>query len=225
MTSEELKRILEEVPEHANFMPDFFMKIPSLTGELVLALLNKLGETPNVKFLEVGTFHGATAAAASYGHKSPDRRFITIDNFSQALEFTRPLVDEEKVTISQVKDVVLNLQSLCGFEFIEGDCFSEKVIAQVPNDINVYFYDGPHTEEDQVEAIAYYADKLVEDALIIIDDWNYPWVPTGTHLGLKEANLKVKHFFQCEAWSQPELGEYSRNGWWNGLGMFIVGKG
>lgn len=211
-----LTKILDEVEEHANFMPNLFMAIPSFTGELVLALMNKLGSIGGTKFLEIGAFQGATITAASYNNQHPESRFISIDNFSQAEQ----LSSESDTCRESVK----NLQQLCGFEFREGDCWSKEVIDSIPNDINVYWYDGPHTEEDQYNAIVKYKDKLVEDCLILVDDYNWNCVKAGTINGIRDAKLKVKMHHELKARIEEGTTDADRLGWWNGIGLFIIGK-
>jgi predicted O-methyltransferase YrrM len=84
--------------------------------------------------------------------------------------------------------------------------------------IDFMFYDADHSEDMTAQAIVYFADKLVDDAIIVIDDANWDGVVRGARKGIEQAGLEVK-FSRVMLNSQENADE-----WWNGLCVFVIGR-
>jgi hypothetical protein len=163
-------------------------------------------DSNNVNYLEIGTWLGSTFVAALYGNTL--KSAIAIDNFSQF---------SGTMTGFMTNCAKSQLQN---FRFINSDCFnlSEADMATI-KDVNVYFYDGDHTHEDQRKALTYYINVLQDVFIFIVDDWNHEPARTGTRAGLLETNLKVH-----KEWELPANYNGDQANWWNGLYVAVCEK-
>ena len=103
---------------------------------------------------------------------------------------------------------------------INQDCFLFN--KEGLKNINVYFYDGDHSEESQEKGLIYYNDILADTVIIIVDDWNAPNVRSGTRKAIKELNWKI-----LKEWELPgQSGNWSANSglYWNGLYVSVIQK-
>lgn len=182
--------------------------IKGMSSKKNRVFLNELlGEdSQNVNYLEIGTWLGSTFVSALY--KNNLKSAIAIDNFSQ---FQGTLT--EFMTNCAKSEII-------DFKFINADCFNlsgqEKSSIK---DVNVYFYDGDHTHEDQRKALSYYIDTLQDVFIFIVDDWNHEPARTGTRAGLVETNIKVH-----KEWELPADFNGDRLNWWNGLYVAVCEK-
>jgi hypothetical protein len=208
LSEAQFKEIVDAVPEYCNEMPSFIFEIPGFTGEKVQALFALLAEAmPQVKWLEVGAFYGATISAAAYGH---DGQFVTVDDFRQC------------ENAEEARTSVTALAPRCGFRLVDLDCFSPEALTLVPEGVEIYFFDGPHGAYDHARAISHYAPKLADEFLLIVDDWNWETTRDGTHKGILDARLKISWIKEIKANVEP--GDGDRYGWWNSLGVFALKK-
>jgi len=159
----------------------------------------------NCVHLTVGTWRGASLLSAQCNNIG---RYIGIDNWTQ---FVASEVADKKDVRTEFFQAVKNCSS--NIEIIEGDCFSQEVFDQVPNDINFLFYDANHDEKFQHDAPIFWYPKLTNQAIYIVDDWDWDWVRKGTLEGLTDAKLRISF--------QKEL---PGSQWHNGLSIFIVDK-
>lgn len=163
-------------------------------------------DSESINYLEIGTWMGSTFVSAMYGNKV--KSAIAIDNFSQF---------QGNMTTFSLNCVNSNISN---FRFINADCFNlSQEDKDSIKDINIYFYDGDHTHEDQRKALTYYIDVLTDIFVLIVDDWNHPPVKTGTRQGLTENNLKVH-----KEWELPADFNGDRLNWWNGLYVAVCEK-
>jgi hypothetical protein len=158
-------------------LPDEIRAITGMSGQryrsLINSLIEKLGHT---RYLEVGSWLGSTAAAAIYGNNV---EAVCIDNWSK-FEGTKEKF-LENMAKAQSCHSTLNL--------IEQDFRS--VDYSTLGQFNVYFFDGPHSEVDQRDAIVGVQSCLSEPFILIVDDWNWPAVRMGTMRGLLTARYRV----------------------------------
>lgn len=190
------------------------MNIHGMSAAKNRIMLNHLVSYPKARYLEVGVYAGATFCAALAGNK-PEYA-CAIDNFTEFTEYANP----EKEFLSNTKKFV-NTK----FDFFKRDCFDltktqkEKLKQQR---INMFYYDGPHTEEDHMKAITEYYDFLDEVFIIIVDDWNELPVRNGTFRGLKAMDLKV--WWQIDLKADTSTGSKDKREWWNGVWVAVCQK-
>lgn len=161
-------------------------------------------------YLEVGLFCGATFCASF----NKNTTSIGIENHSQDFSAGFDVVAQE------LKDNVENLKEL-GKEVkvIYEDCF-EMDTSVLPNDIDIYFFDGFHSEETQRKALPYFLDKMANKFIWVVDDYSWDYVKEGTDNGLKEVEDKI------EIEKQWVLGEGCNNHpiWHNSVLVLLINK-
>lgn len=187
------------------------MNINGMSAAKNRIFLNHLVSYPKARYLEVGVYHGSTFCAALHGNKP--QYACAIDNFSE-------FGGSEKVFKENTKKFVG-----VDFDFFNRDCF-DLTTAQKKKlsgkKINMYMYDGPHSEEDHVKAITEYYDYLDDLFILIIDDWNFQQVRNGTYKGLKEKNIKVWWHIELEGTIID--GNFDKRNWWNGVFVAVCQK-
>jgi hypothetical protein len=164
------------VPRGRRF-DDLVDGIPNLATENVLALLNLAGSLlgPGESYVEVGSFYGASLIGAARGNPG---EFIGIDRFS--------------FDVAEVRGRRLPPASRSGLEesiarfgstatIIEGDAF-EVIGGGLLGDrrVGVYYWDGPHDYDGQMRGTRAIEPWLADEALIVIDDYDWETVAAAT---------------------------------------------
>lgn len=176
-----------------------------MSGVKTRNLLNNLCALPDTNYLEIGLSRGSTFIPAIYGNEEHMANAVGIDNWQ---------LPHREIFLGKLKQYTLGYSVL-----LEGNCFSDDVIAQVPGDMTVYFYDGDHTKFSQEQAITRYYDKMADRFVLLVDDWAWEDVREGTYDGIDRVKLKVEH-----KWEMAPVTENDGLNWWNGLGIFILRK-
>ena len=57
----------------------------------------------------------------------------------------------------------------------------------------------------------------------MIDDWNWEDVRNGTLDAFKDLNTNIKFKYEIIT-EQPHYDYDGKIGWWNGIGIFVIGK-
>jgi predicted O-methyltransferase YrrM len=157
---------------------DVIAEVPNLAEENVLALLNFAASLlgPGESYVEVGTYYGASLIGAMRGNQGD---FVAIEAFSFG-----PL---------EVKGRALPAASRAGLEetlrrfgaegatIIEGDAF-EVLEGGVLGErrVGVYYYDGPHSYEEQLRGLRAVEPWLSDEALLVVDDHDWERVMRAT---------------------------------------------
>ncbi|MDR3637361.1 MAG: glycosyltransferase [Isosphaeraceae bacterium] len=180
------------------------LAVPGMTSPRVKHFLNNLCRGEHVVYLEVGSWQGATATAASC--RNPGR-FTAVENFSQGGK------DEFQANRRATAE-------WCRFGFVEGDCWltPAEQIAEAAS-VNVYLYDGPHDYESQVRAFTHFDTLLAREFVAVVDDWDHPPVRKGTRVAFDTLNYEV-----VREWELPARFNGDTDNWWNGLYVGVVRK-
>jgi predicted O-methyltransferase YrrM len=141
-----------------------------------LFLNNLIATMPDPRYLEIGIFRGATLCAAISNNKV---HATGVDNWSEyggkATEFYINLAafkgPDAKVTVIEQDFRTVNYAALGSF--------------------NVGFYDGPHQAKDQYDGARLIVEALEPQAVLLIDDWNWPDVRTGTMNALHDTGAHI----------------------------------
>lgn len=175
----ELPRLFEDFPSSPQprglRFDDVIAGVPNLATENVLALLNLAASLlpPGESYVEVGSYFGASLIGAMRGNEGD---FVAIDRFQFG-----PL---------EVKGVEIPAASREGLEgklrefgadratILEGDAF-EVLEGGALGDrrVGVYYYDGGHDYDSQVRGMRAVEPWLADEALLIVDD--YDWDDVG----------------------------------------------
>jgi predicted O-methyltransferase YrrM len=152
-----------EHPRDRRFAP-ILADVGGLARENNLALLNLaasfLGKGES--YVEVGSFKGLSLIAAMLGNTGD---FVGIDDFSLG-EGSRTLLEAN-----------LRRYGLAGHAILEGDAF-ELLRRGALGDrrVGVYYYDAAHDYRSQLRGLRLVEPLLAEDALLIVDDTDWPQV-------------------------------------------------
>lgn len=176
--------------------------------------LNNLCSLPGARYLEIGVWKGSTFISALYNNTDTICDAIAIDQWFDA---QIPLLNNEKESFIANTAKFLPSKS---FKLFEQDAFAitpEDICS--PASINIYFYDGDHSEKAQYQAFVHYDKILAHKFIAIVDDWNWLRVQQGTKRAFSD--LKYKIIFEIEL---PSNGNCDTANWWNGLYVAIIEK-
>ena len=164
-------------------LPPEIRYMEGMSGKKYRYLINNLIEqTPDARYLEVGSWRGSTAASAVWGN---DCTALCIDNWSDFLW------GDSKENVRGVFEQ--NLKAASGATAKSG--FIDRDFRQVDystiGKFNVYMFDGPHSEQDQYDGVVIAQPALDDTHYLIVDDYNGEGVRAGTERAIKDLNLTV----------------------------------
>jgi len=194
--------------------------VRGMSTENIRFLFNEIIKrfAPNGNYLEVGIFRGCSLLSAALFN--PSTRCIGIDNFSEFnynSEGWRPsdgLNNEEEFRSNLAK-----FSSVENIEWYNGDYreIIKNLFEKEPKlKVNVYFYDGEHSYENQIEGLRAMLPHLSEKSIIIVDDLNWEQVEKANEDFIKENSefksaIKIKTRCNCS------------KDWWNGIEIITRG--
>jgi len=189
------------------------INIPGLTSTRVQSLINGLAKSSS-KYLEIGSYQGATAAAALSGN---NLQAYFVDTWQEAPQAVRE--GWETPDTNSLEEFKKNINPYKGNNKVfisNSDMF--KVNLKPISDIDLFFYDGPHDFESTKNAVKYYSATFAQQSILIFDDANWTDVVKGAHKGILESGLKILY-------SKKILNSLeSDTDWWNGLYIVVVSK-
>lgn len=200
---------IEQAQKGVSKLTDPVLEIQGFSSPIIRHFLNNLCSMKNTTYLEIGCFKGSTFVSAGYGNKDSILEMIGIDNWS---EFEGPREEF-------YKNASL-LESGCSWKFFDANCFSLDIKKNISHPVNVYFFDGHHSYNDQKGAFTYY-NAIFDDIFIaIVDDWNWDEVRSGTLHAFQE--LKYEILYKKEFFTKVWGG--TKDDWWNGLLIAVIKK-
>jgi hypothetical protein len=167
-----------EVPRGRRF-DDIVEGIPNLATENVLALLNLAGSllAPGESYVEVGSYYGASLIGAMRGNGGD---FVGIDRFSFDVPEVRgrPLPHASRAgleeSLARFDAQAATILEGDAFDLIEGGALGDRRVG-------VYYWDGPHDYDGQLRGMRTIEPWLTNQALILIDDYDWEAVAQATH--------------------------------------------
>ncbi len=195
---------------------DFILHLNGLSGRKFRSMLNNLVEKfDSPKYLEIGSWHGSTACSACYKNAV---RMTCIDNWSQNF------VEDKDPMYEFNKNIKNTLNSESSLKMINEDY--RKVNYNKIGKHNIYLYDGPHHFEDHFDGIKLVQPALDNEYILIVDDWNWDQVRTGTLSAIDFLKLKIISQLEvrttCDNSSALITGENSD--WHQGCCFFVIKK-
>ena len=177
------------------------LAIRGMSSPLGRQELNRACQGRRVRILEVGSWHGSTAASMCYGN---DVEYIDcVDNFSEfggdadtlretCRRFSMP------ATVHDVDFWTMPASQFAGRTF------------------NVYLYDGPHDLEHHAAELERALPHLEDEFLYIVDDYSWPRVRKGCLQGIASlrAMLSVSRAVEYVSVRDNDV-----SGFWNGMLM------
>ena len=191
-------------------------KCGCMSSHKVRHLLNNVCNFDGCNYLEIGTHEGSTFCSAIYNNNLTATSIDWWRKWGKPGQESRNRFFENlsKFIKKETKETYKNIR------IIDDDCFQFN-FRQLKN-VNVFFYDGDHSEDSQYKAFSYYHPILNDKFIFIIDDWNDSEVKLGTSLVFKDLKYKVEKF-----WELPgQFGNWTADSdfYWNGIFVGIINK-
>lgn len=203
---EQIKEAIEKAERMESNLSQDAMEVAGFTSLKIRHLLNNLGAISK-NYLEIGTHKGSHFISVLFGNKI--NRAVAIDNYS---EFYRD--GETKEYFMDKANSLIPIDTK--WSLIEQDCFTVKELPEKYFDL--YNFDAEHSESAQQRAVTYFPPYLTDEFIMVIDDWQFNGVETGTRMGIKLANLEI--LFE-KIFVTNEGGEHNM-AWHNGYGLFYL---
>lgn len=191
-------------------LPAAVRSLEGMSGQGFRSLLNQVvGAVDGARYLEVGSWKGSTVAAATAGNGC---RATCIDDWSFYGGRDELIANLAALGISERVDVIER-----DFRTIDFAALGR---------FNVYFFDGPHTEQDQYDGVVIAQPALADEHIVIVDDWNWPGPRRGTLRALAKLGLTIDFAIEIRT---SEMGRHpERRGagseWHNGYFIAAVRK-
>ncbi|KKM68502.1 hypothetical protein LCGC14_1460240 [marine sediment metagenome] len=166
---EHIKKSIDVGKNKSSKLTKEALSVSGMVCPKIRHFLNAICSMDGCRYLEVGSWQGASLVAALYDNFHA--RGVAIENFSR-------FNPEDKNELILRKNVS-TLLSAIDMELIAEDCWSID-LARFKTPFNVYFYDGRHLRETQERAFIYFNSVLTNPFIAIIDDWNVKAVKEGT---------------------------------------------
>jgi hypothetical protein len=161
----------------ASGLPSHVLSMRGMSGRKYRRFIHRLvGLTPNAAYLEIGSWTGSTACSAMSGNNI---RALCIDNWAL---FGGPKAEFEK-------NIASVLHPDTDFRFIESDY--RAIDYHSIGKFNLYLFDGPHEYQDQYDGVVIAQPALAETYILIVDDWNWPGVRSGTRDALQTLDTEI----------------------------------
>jgi hypothetical protein len=91
-------------------------------------------------------------------------------------------------------------------------------IEMLHNQIQMFFYDGPHDRQTTKQVVQYFWSTFTDEAVLIFDDANWEGVIDGVNEGIADMNGSI-------VYKKAILNdEESSSEWWNGVYIAVVKK-
>lgn len=206
-----VEKALKNAENGVSKITDHIIRMEGMTGTKTRHFYNNLLDTPDARYLEIGTWKGSSVCSAMCNNKA---NIVCIDNWS---EFESPK-DEFLSNFAHYK----GNNTTC---FIESDCFKVDV-SKLPK-FNIYMYDGNHDEISHYNALHHYYNCLDDIFIFVVDDWDWEHIRRSTIESIKTLKFTVlyeKHIITSET---PNMTPNSHGGqyhWWNGMYIAILQK-
>jgi hypothetical protein len=183
--------------------------IPGLTSERVKQLLNYLG-AGSKHYLEVGSYLGATLVSTI---KDNTLTAYAVDHWSTNVQPANGVTFPENSKATFIE----NAKKYKGNNIIK--VFDSNFInvnkTEIAN-VDLFFYDGDHSEIATRAAVKYFAECFADTAILIFDDANWSGVVSGAMSGINDTNFDV--LYEKKVLNSEEDLEQ----WWNGLFILVV---
>jgi hypothetical protein len=208
--------IKDSLDSQTSKLPNWILEMDGMSGVKYRHFINNLiNSLEDPRYLEIGCWKGSTLCSAIYGNKV---KSYCIDNWSQ---FDGPK-DIFYKNIQKCTDECADIKII----FKEADF--RKINYTEIQKYNVYFFDGPHEEQDQYDALMFVQPALDDEFIFICDDWNWENVKNGTMNAIKKLNLEVLFSIDIKTTDDgshpPENNARQNSDWHNGYYISVLKK-
>ena len=211
-------------PEHPS---NSVLRLHGMSGYMYRHMLNNLCAREGITYSEVGAWNGSTFLSAVYNN--PNIKAWTCDNWSQFGGQKNVFLNNYLNVKNQEGQTEIFESAMHAIQEID---FRKLNFAE-QSPIDIYFFDGPHTREDQRDGILCAWEALAPISIILVDDWNLENARVGTFAALDQVGANIH--MQVEVHSPPDgwlalhrdpyaKTRFEMSEWHNGAAMFVVSK-
>lgn len=179
-----VKKSIEIAKQQSSKLTNQVLSIDGMVCTKIRHFLNAICSMDKCRYLEVGSWQGASLTAALYDNFNTYG--VGIEDFS--------MFDPKKINELKLRKNLSTFLSKIGVELINENCWSIN-FSVFKSPFNVYFYDGRHLQETQQMAFTYFNPILTDPFIAIIDDWNVKEVRKGTRDAFDILGYEV--LFEC----------------------------
>jgi len=206
-----LKLAIENADRLKSDLPNEQYDVPALTSLRIRHMLNSIGKL-GTQYLEVGVHKGGTFTA-SVSNNSNLKEIVAVDSFESDKENENDKAQPQFIYwANKLKSPESN------FTLIVSDSFQVD-LNLLPKGIDIYLYDGDHSEKYQRKALTYFKDNLADEFIFLCDDFDWDEVQQGTRKGIEDAGYMIL-FEQYMA----SKGSHDNDSWWNGFYVALLKK-
>jgi hypothetical protein len=205
-----LKLAIENADQLKSDLPNEQYQVPALTSLRIRHMLNSIGKL-GTQYLEVGVHKGGTFTA-SVSNNSNLKEIVAVDCFESDKDNTDKAQPQFIHWANKLKSPESN------FTLIVSDSFQVD-LSLLPKGIDIYLYDGDHSEEYQRKALTYFKDNLADEFIFLCDDFDWDEVQQGTRKGIEDAGYIIL-FEQYMA----SKNSHDNDSWWNGFYVALLKK-
>lgn len=193
--------------------PTVWLDIPGLTSARMQTLINLLAKGVS-SYLEIGSGMGATMAAALTDNTL---QAYAIDSWRENIQPKNDRITLPDNTKEEFYKNISPYENTNNITIIQQDMF-EVNLSEISDEIQMFFYDGPHDTASVKTALEYYFPVLANECVLVFDDANWHGVIEGVDLALEELPA-------FQSYKKIILGnEEDSNAWWNGVYILVIYK-
>ena len=186
------------------------LAITGFSTPTIRHLFNNLCNIDGV-YAEVGLWCGGTFCSAF----NKNLIAVGIEDFSQP--FHRERVEQELM-----RNIVDNEQRAKRVNLLRMDFFNDSTMEAFPyTDVKIFFYDAEHSKQSQAKALPRFIDKLADEFIYIVDDYNWSDVHEGAHDGIAELSDRIE---VLHSWDLSGERLQDDSIWHNGVAIFLIKK-
>lgn len=210
MTIEHIEQSIQKALRGESNLTEEELSIRGFSTPTMRHLWNNLCNTGSpLTYLEAGLYCGATFCS-SFNENTVS---IGIEDFSQ--DFGVPTVKDELAENFKRFNPKAKDAHVFDINFFEAN----KLIYPFP--IDIFFYDGNHSEEFQAKALPHFFDNMADRFIYAVDDFNWPDVFNGTNKGLNELADKIT---VERVWTLRGYNLQDDPVWHNGIALYLIKK-
>lgn len=208
MTAEHIETSIQKALKAESNLTESELAVGGFSTPTMRHLFNNICNIEGT-YLEVGLWMGGTFVASfNKGLTS-----IGIENYAQDFgvvgvkDILEANIDKHQ---GNAKEIQLHFT----------DCFTiDKSL--LPDNIDIYFFDGNHSFESQAKALPFFIDKMASTFLFVVDDFSWTDVFEGTNAGFEALKGKIE-IVNCWPLRGYRLQEDPI--WHNSVGLFLIKK-
>lgn len=184
-------------------------KVDGITSDRCRQLLNQLGQL-STAYLEIGVLNGGTFCSVL---ENNDLQTYAVDHWQHSTQAANGSTDIH----ASKQTFINNVRQYRGRNRIKVfDCDFLSVDLDQIDYIDFMFYDADHSAQSTSQAVTYFADKFVDETILVFDDANFDGVVAGATQGIEQSGFDI--VYKKIILNDTE----DANQWWNGVFVCVV---